>query len=366
MAVALLSACATGTANLTNLDQAEWEAALRARRVDPKTVPDPIAYTPAMQEEAERLAGVTGSPGERLKRLQSALFDPEMFPFSYELRGTLTAAEAFYRRQGNCLSFTNLFVAMGRSLGIPVTTALVTRILGSEREDDLIVVNTHVVASFSESGDTTYFDFDRTRRRQPTALRELDDLWITALYLNNRGADELRIRHPEVAVKLFTDAVRLAPEFAAAWGNVGVARRRVGDITGAFDAYDRALELEPHNPTVLSNLAGLYRSIGRDAEADAALEAANYTHASPHQLLVRGDLELARGNTEEAVKLYKQAKRIAPRLPEVWLALARAELSRSRPDRAEHYIERALKIAPDDPRAKALAAAVRNEVRTRS
>jgi tetratricopeptide (TPR) repeat protein len=345
LAAGLAGGCASTTASLTFLEPAQWEEALRARGVDPREVPNPLAFTPEMRLEALRLAG-SGENLERLRRLQEALFDAQQFPFTYEVKTTLTAVEAFYRRQGNCLSFTNLFVALGRSLGIPVQSGLITRIRSSEREDDLIVVNTHVVALLSHAGGMTYFDFDRTRRRQPAVVRPLNDLWVTALYLNNRGADELRLRHPEAAERLFANAVKLAPEFAPAWGNLGVARRRLGDIGGALAAYAEALRSDPTNPTVLSNLALLYTSLGRTVEADAALAAARLSGASPHLLIVRGDVELARGKVAEARRFYLRARRLEPRLADAWVALARAELAAGRPAQARRLATKALRLDP--------------------
>lgn len=360
-ALLLLAAVATGCASapplLINLSQERWEAEVAARRVRLDQVTNPLMTTVGMREEAMRMAG-NGTPTERLAKLQRGLFDSASFPFTYLNRGTFTAAEAFHRRQGNCLSFTNLFVAMARSLGVPVTTALVMRSQGSEQEGDLIVVNTHVVAVLSYAGGTATYDFDLSRPRQPTALKVLDDMWITALYLNNRGADELRASHPEAARELFENAVRLAPEFAPAWGNVGVARRRAGDINGALDAYAQALLLDPGNPTILTNLAALHRSLGREREAQRALAAARLSEASPHVLLVRGDIEMAKGKVREAISLYRTARRRGPELVEPWIALARAEIARERPATAAHHLRKALEIEPDNAIALALSRAI--------
>lgn len=356
IAILVLGACGSTVQRpkvLINLTAAEWQAEVTMRHVDTRETPNPLAITDSMRTEAERLAGV-GSPPERLSRLQASLFDLEKFPFAYDRRGTFTAAEAFHRREGNCLSFTNLFVAMGRAMGIPVTTALVLRAPGSEQEGDLIVVNTHVIATFSNAGQVFYYDFDRTRRQQPQAVKTLDDMWITALYLNNRGADELRAGHPDIALRYFDNAVKLAPGFASAWGNVGVARRRAGDTQGAFEAYHQALSIDPGNPTILSNLAAFYRSQGREHEAAAALAAANLSVASPHMLLVKGDLELARGRLHEALALFKRARRMAPASADPLVALARLEMVRSNPSKAQRFLEKAIKLEPTNGAAQSL------------
>lgn len=336
-----------------NLTPEEWQEQVEQRGVDPAEVPNPLLITAEMREATRRMAGL-GTDLEKMKNLQQALFDEQRFPFAYDNHATLTAAEAFFRREGNCLSFTNLFVAMARSLNINVTTALVLRTRTSEREGDLIVVNNHVIAVMPYGEDRIYFDFDRSRRERPAAVKPLNDIQITALYLNNRGAEDLRSSHPEAAITQFSDAVKLAPNLAAAWANLGVARRRVGDLAGAMKAYSRALSIDPANPTTLANLAALYRSQGKFQEAREALAAADLTQASTHMLLVRGNLALGEGDLRTALKLYHRAHRANPTLTTPLLALARTEMLRSRRRRAERYLRDVLDLEPGNQEALTL------------
>ena len=353
----LATGCASSKPDYSFMTATEWSQELIHRGVDVREVPNPLAVGEPIRRTAEELAGI-GTPVERMQRLQLAVFDEKNFPFRYANRGTFTAAEAFARREGNCLSFTNLFVAMGRSIGIPVTTALVTRTQASEREGDLIIVNNHVVAALPYGTEWHYFDFDRRPHDRPMVYRPLDDLWITALYLNNRGADELRAGHPDIALRHFEDAAKLAPRFAASWGNVGVARRRLGNVQGALDAYTQALAISADDPTILGNLASLYRSIGKESEAEMALKAVNLSHATPHLLIVRGDLELAQGRVKGAIRLYKRARALGPKLADPWVAMARAELARSRPESARKDLAKALTLEPGHPEASSLLGAL--------
>lgn len=356
LAGVLATACASSKPDYSFLTNDQWAAELRKRGVDPQFLSNPLTSTPDMKETAAQLAHAAspGGPVEKLRNLQSGLFDETEFPFHYRNRGTFTAAEAFYRREGNCLSFTNLFVSLSRSIGIGTKTAFVTRRMPTEKDGDLIIINTHVVAVYFEGLPKPYiFDFDRRPHERVEDAKPLDDLWITALYLNNRGADELRATHPEIATRYFDYATRLAPEFVPAWGNLGVARRRLGDLPGAFEAYRRALERSADDPTILGNLASLYRFVGKESEAQAALAAIDLSRATPHVLVVRGDLELIKGNVSGALRLYKRARRQAPATADPWVGMARAELARNHPERARNYLERALTLEPNDPSALA-------------
>jgi Flp pilus assembly protein TadD len=343
--VALAAGCASTKESYMFLTPERWSQEMARRGIDLKEVPNPLGISADIQTTAENLAGL-GSDRERLERLQVALFTPRSFPFRYDHHETLTATEAFARREGNCLSFTNLFVAMGRALGLPVTTALVRRALASEKEGDLVIVNNHVVAVLRSGTEWVYYDFDQHSNERPTLVQPIDDLWITALYLNNRGADELRAGRADVALHLFDYATKLAPAFPPTWGNMGVARRRLGNIQGAFDAYSQALKVSADDPTILGNLASLYRSLGKEQEAREVLHALRIGNATPNVLIVRGDLDLNAGRVSKAMRLYERARRLGPKLADPWVALARAELARSRPDRARSDVVRALRLEP--------------------
>lgn len=333
----------------------QWEREVRHLGLDPDVVGNPVAYTPEMRAKALQVAG-QGRVPEQLGKLQAHLFDRGEFPFTYDARGTFTAAEAFETRRGNCVSFTNLFIALGRSLGIPVRAALLSFRGDAEREGGLVVVNTHIVAAYVHGGKVTFYDFAQRRDAPPVGLQLIDDLWISAIFLNNRGVEALRAGNAAAAVPYFEAAVKLAPDFQAVYGNLGVARRQAGDPRGALDAYRRVLEITPRDPTVLNNVASLYQSMGQEEEARAALRAAKLSGATPFLLITRGDLELSQGNIKEALKLYRWARRMDPTLAEPLLGMARGYMARGRERAAVRVLREALEIDPDNVVARALLA----------
>jgi tetratricopeptide (TPR) repeat protein len=330
-----------------------WARALYERQVEPGDVPNPVAWTPEMRETAERLAG-QGTVHARLAALQEGLFDPSRFPFRYESRGTLTATEAFAAREGNCLSFTCLFIALARSAGLDVRAAVPAYEGRSERDGDLVVVNTHVVAVYGIGDALTIFDFDRTRERRVLGARILGDVDLAALYASNLGVEALRTSDNEVAIRRFETATRLSPRFVAAWGNLGVALRRAGDTAGALAAYGKALEIDPHDPTILGNLAALYRVEGREREARRALSVADVGSASPHFLVVLADLERVQGRTDRALTLYRRAHRAGPALADPLVGIAESELTRGRIGAARKAALEALDLEHSNAGAQAV------------
>ena len=91
-----------------------------------------------------------------------------------------------------------------------------------------------------------------------------------------------------------------------------------------------------------------------DAEARAALAAANIRDASAYLFVVQGDLELAGGNFKEARTAYRRAYREGKNLVEALLGLARVERALGNEPAAQRALRKALKIRPDDPQVQAL------------
>jgi tetratricopeptide (TPR) repeat protein len=335
-----------------------WARALTRRGVDPALLPDPIAVTPPIESAAREYAGAGLGDVDKLRRIQAALFDSSKFTFVYDAGATFTASEALAARRGNCVAITNLFIAMARSRGIRVKAGFITPHSVGEKRGDLVYVTAHVVAVFFNFHEYVVFDFYRVREDPNIKIRVLEDLELGALYLNNRAVEDLGRGDYAHAESEFEAVVRLAPEFAAAHGNLGVVKRRLGDVPGALDAYRRALALEPRNPAILGNLSALYTALGRDREARAALDLADLSLATAYTILARGDLEAADGRPDDALRYYRRAARLGPHLPEPQIAIARLERSRGRADEARRAALRALRLAPANDDARALVDAL--------
>ena len=129
--------------------------------------------------------------------------------------------------------------------------------------------------------------------------------------------------------------------------------------SGRFAALRKGLEVEPRGPALLQNLAALYVDGGKPAEARAALGALDVGRASPYVLIVRGDLDLRAGDVKRALRSYRDAAGLDPTLADPWLAIARAELSRGRPDAARKAAQKALKRDPSNDEARGLLEAPR-------
>lgn len=356
-----LAAAVLSAAGCSSLDQGpvlnatpeRWSRAVAARGVDPSEVPMPMSVTPSIRSVAERLAG-PGDERERLRRLQSALLDRSAYAFEYDTVATFTAEEAFEARRGNCVSFTNLFIAFGRAVGIPLQAALLFRRASSEKEGDLVMVYNHMVAVHPKGRYVTVYDFYMTRDNANVEVRLIDDLAVAAIAASNRGVEALRAGDLDGARSALEKAIRLQPSFPDLYSNLGIVRWRQGDVEGAYEVFREGLELDPRRATLLHNLAALHLDQGRRVEARAALAAAATREATPFLFVVQGDLEMAAGNFKAALTAYRRARREGPDLLEPLLGIARAEMGLGDRDAARRALRRAERLRPEDTQVRAL------------
>lgn len=82
-------------------------------------------------------------------------------------------------------------------------------------------------------------------------LRRAQDLSI-------RAQDAERAKRPDEAIALYRQAIAEAPNFAAAWNNLGVLLMRQSQNMEAANAFRQAADLDIRDPRPLANLAALW------------------------------------------------------------------------------------------------------------
>lgn len=229
----------------------------------------------------------------------------------YDSFKTYSAEEAFYSRQGNCLSFTNLFVALAREAGLKVEFQEVDVPPNWERRGNSYLFNRHINAlvhlPFSSSKavdfDITEFDLDYPRRR-------ITDNYAMAQYYNNVAVHRLGQDELKPAYLNLRKAIELYPHAPYFWTNLGSLYHHSGDDFRAEASWLEALRVGDE-PSALSNLARLYRRENEEALAawyDKRAE--KYRRKNPFYLFELGKTAYNDGDYPEAVSLLKKAVRL--------------------------------------------------------
>lgn len=335
---------------------AERRAASGAAGVDPAALRVPFE----LDDELEARLDAELPPGRKASERVAAIlrFIFRDLDLRYALTPTRDAAGTFRAREGNCLSFAHLFVAVARHQGLDPFYLEVDDLHSWRQRRGTVVSQGHVVAGLYVDGELRTFDFLPYRPKSYRELRIIDDPRATAHHYNNLGAEALLAGDPERAEGLLRTARVLAPDFAEAINNLGVSVSRQGRTDEAVELYRRGLEQHPDDPALLGNLAAAYRRQGgRETEA-TALEARleELRETSPFFFLYRGERALDHGEPGRALELMIEALRRGSELPEVHLGLVKVHLALGDLRRARHHLRRALELDAENDEARRYAA----------
>lgn len=195
----------------------------------------------------------------KLQELIEAIITTKAFALEFDDQ-TRTASEAFERRTGNCLSFSNLFVALAREVGLRASFQEVDLPPDWSLDKDVFVLNRHVnVRVDLDPLSDHVVDFNIDDFRASYTTREISDDRARAHYFNNMGVESMQAGDAVTAVAFFRQALADNDlEFSPAWTNLGTLYLRLGHSGHAEAAYLQALKVDRDEVVAMSNLAGLY------------------------------------------------------------------------------------------------------------
>ncbi len=302
--------------------------------------PSPFEATAEMKA---RLGELPRGTEAKMQAIVELIFDKEDgLGFTYRRRPTLTGAEAFEERAGNCLSLVNLFVALGRSAGLKAHFVEVEDYEVFYRDDGVVVRSDHIVGGVRVGGELLTIDFLPGQAKSYYELRSISDARAMAHYYKAIATEALIDDDLDTAERWFDVALEIDPDFAATWNNVAILKRRQDDFSGAFVALERALELEPELLSALENLSGLYRRTGQHDEAEEVnARLLQLQTQNPFFLVAEAERMLEVRDVAAAEQMLQRARRLEPDLPEIYLHLARIQFDRGEPRKARRLLNKA-------------------------
>lgn len=332
------------------------------KRLEERLPPDlagrvdfPHHLEPDVREAVQQRLDPSGSERRRTNAVLDFIFG--WLDLEYSLTPTRDASATFRSRQGNCLSFVNLFVGVGRLQRLNPFYVEVRDYQKWNYSDGVVVSRGHIVAGQMVDGKLSTYDFLPYTPKSYRDFEPIDDLTATAHHYNNLGAEALMAGDMATAERHLRVATALAPDFDRAANNLGVIYLRRGQAERAIELYRTGLERDPDNLALLSNLARAYQDEGREAEAEeilARLEDVN--EANPFFFVYRGERVLAEGDPARALDYMRQALRADSEVPEVHIGLLKVYLAMGETQKARHHLERALRLDATHTEARRYAA----------
>lgn len=352
-AVAWLTACVAPT-NRTSLGSDHVTAAMledasplaRGKVLPDVTREDILTVTPEMSAFLEAYIEPGQNEFFRLKRLLYALMGEGEFELVYDDR-TRTAPETFRDRHGNCLSFTNLFVAMARHVGLDARYQEVEIPADWSMSGQSFLLSQHVNVFLDLShGETRIVDFNILDFNTSYDRRVVSDARARAHYFNNIGAELMLSGETLQALANLRAGVREDATFAPAWINLGILHRREGFPAWAEAAYLQALEVDRFNLVAMSNLANLYEEQGlQDRAQEYRARVASHRSRNPYYRFFLASEAFVSGDYATAIDHLKYAIRKRDDEPRFYSLLSLSYLMSGDKAKAQRWMEKAEAVA---------------------
>ncbi|MCP5214058.1 MAG: tetratricopeptide repeat protein [Pseudomonadales bacterium] len=314
------------------------------------TVPqqDTLAVSTEMKRFVEKYVNRQQSPEQRLRLLTQAVVHPGMLGFEYDAGQTLTAQRAFEKGAGNCLAFTNMFIALAREAGLTAYYQDARVVPEWDEQNNAYLLAKHInVLVRLRSGDYVV-DIGRRRVGESIDQHIVSDQYAKAQYYNNLGVEALLRNQIATAFGYFERALDADSGSDYLWSNLGVLYNRNGQPEQAIWAYHQALRINSRALMAISNLASLYAQQGYQDKAQALLKKVEaYRQDNPYYLLMLSQKALVDMRYQEAIKILRKAIRHKDNEHRLHFALAKSFYLAGQLEQAEDSYQRAKELAPD-------------------
>ncbi len=160
------------------------------------------------------------------------------------------------------------------------------------------------------------------------------------------GIYELR-EEPEIALRLYQQAVQIDDTNARAHYKVGLMQQLLGRLNEAITSYLRSLALDPNQPEPNRDLATAYVQVGRPDYAISFAQKA--TDLNPDEQISWVNLATVfnmLGDYEAALRCYRVATELGPLDDPVLLGLADTHLKLGNYQRAANTLESVIRTRP--------------------
>ena len=210
----------------------------------------------------------------RLRKLVGGMIDDGLLTMDYDPNLTHTAAEAFEKRQGNCLSFSILFAALAREADLDAIFQMVDIPPSFRADGEMILLNNHINVRVKGVRNDINFardyvvDFNTAEYNGNYDTRKVDDNYAIALYYSNKAVESMQMEDWRTAFRYLKKGIETDAGIAGLWVNLGVLYSRLGHPDVAVKAYAQALSVHPSNKSALTNMASALHSLGRKEEAE--------------------------------------------------------------------------------------------------
>jgi len=309
-----------------------------------------LALSAEMRDFLDTHVDRNGSDNLKLHQVALAIIRANTFGLEYDDR-TRTASETFRIRRGNCLSFSNMFVAMARDVGLAAQFQEVDVPPDWTLDKDTYVLNQHVnVYVDLGQGGVRVVDFNIGDFKTKYEMQKIPDTRALAHYYNNIGVERMQAGDTASALSCFRRAIADGErKFTPAWTNLGTLYLRNGHPAHAEAAFLQALKASDSDLVAMSDLARLYEQLG-DRKRGAAYQkkVIHHRYLNPYYRYELARQAYVGQDYEAAIGHLKYAIRKRPKEDQFYFLLGGCYLKKGDKPAAERWLAKAREVAATD------------------
>ncbi|MFC1852015.1 tetratricopeptide repeat protein [candidate division CSSED10-310 bacterium] len=310
----------------------------------------PFEANAEMKAFAMRISRSGQGTNSRCKRLVEGILNKSELNVQYNKALSKTAIDLFYEGEGNCLAYTNLFIALARSVGIRAFYVDASLLVSDvEEKEGMIVNNGHICAAVYAEPELLFIDFTKRVYKHIIGYKFIDDAEAIAHYYNNLGYEKRKVGQRKFSkaenmegIDEFVMATKVCPDFYRAYNNLGVAYQQLGNFPKAIDYYKQAIAINAEFASAYSNLGMIFFSTDDFTQAQKYFrKAIRYAKSNHYNYYYLGVIEMKKKNFKEAQKLLMKACRIREDFSLAHLSLSQIYRQQGDLEKADKELEKA-------------------------
>ena len=291
--------------------------------VEPAPPQDLLSVSAEMAEFVASIRGEGHFESLRFRRLMRKMVQDGFFIDQYDRYASYSAAKTFAVRKGNCLAYTNMFIALAREAGLDAKYQLVNTQPTWDVESGFLVRNNHVnvllegLKSPGNNVSDITVDFNVVRVADDVPRTTIGDAYAESMFYGNLAVEQLHKGDRRTAFGYLKRAILTEPANTDAWNNLGALYSMMDRPEFGQLAFETAMSLSKRNETAISGLAKTLRQQGKHEQADqyealaAKYQGKNpYYHFAVAEQAFRNDaFEIALRSVEQAISLQRDNAR---------------------------------------------------------
>lgn len=177
--------------------------------------------------------------------------------------------------------------------------------------------------------------------------KELDVFPHCHVLYSMKGVIEGDLGQWDDAIASYNKAIKIEPDFAEGYNNLGSAFQCSGDVQAAIPYFEKAIKIKPNYDEPHFNKGTGLMILGQvDNAADYFMKAIKLNPNHYNSFNALGEIAREKGNLDEAVNKFKKAIKIKPDFAGAYNNMGATFMAQGKLDEADKAIKVAIKIAP--------------------